>query len=414
MASTGWTAHTVRLINGRSGEIVVPGRKHIVTESWNQVVAVPYIVYMPEKGRILMLIGHGYPHQPMVLFSDDLGATWSDPVYVKSERDRKKDTGFQIGVGLSYIGDGVVMMGIEGAAHWISRDFGETWSFLSAVPPAPNGRSFNQWMPVLVDRDRQTGRIVRLVETRYWCTGETQSGGHARGAIAFSEDEGRTWSEPLEVPQWDGVNEVSMCRARNGDIVGACRTVVPEQYKLEVDHYEGLGVSISKDSGYTWSELDMLYHWGRHQTALIVLAGGDIVMTYVVRKGYTPDSDGLPRFGVEAVVSRDNGRSWDLDHRYVLDTWKGFTTQKGREWYGAPLNTSTVLLPDGSMLTAFETGYRAGPDPNSKWYAPRDVELVQWSLSDQALDSDRTISDAAFDSDTRNVWDPTLRKPSIA
>lgn len=32
-------------------------------------------------------------------------------------------------------------------------------------------------------------------------------------------------------------------------------------------------------------------------------------MTYVVRKGYVNTADGFPQFGIEAVVSRDNGQT---------------------------------------------------------------------------------------------------------
>ena len=83
----------------------------------------------------------------------------------------------------------------------------------------------------------------------------------------------------------------------------------------------------------------------------------DIVMTYVVRKGYTNDKDGFPRFGIEAVVSRDHGQTWDLDHRYILHCWTG--KRKGDTyWWPSSQATSSVLLPDGSILTAFGTGYR--------------------------------------------------------
>ncbi len=48
------------------------------------------------------------------------------------------------------------------------------------------------------------------------------------------------------------------------------------------------------------------------------MPNGDMVMTYVVRKGYIDASDGYPQFGIEAVVSRDNGRTWDMDHRHLF------------------------------------------------------------------------------------------------
>ena len=84
---------------------------------------------------------------------------------------------------------------------------------------------------------------------------------------------------------------------------------------------------------------------------MVVMPDNDIIMTYVVRKGYPDTDDGYPQFGIEAIVSHDNGETWDLDHRYILSYWKGI--RKGpNAWYSSSQATSTILLPDGSLLTA--------------------------------------------------------------
>src|SRR5438093_5617163 len=62
-----WKPHAVSQLNGKAGMVQQSGKFQIVTESWNRVVAVPYIAYMPEKDRLLMLISCDYPHQAMVL-----------------------------------------------------------------------------------------------------------------------------------------------------------------------------------------------------------------------------------------------------------------------------------------------------------------------------------------------------------
>ena len=142
-------------------------------------------------------------------------------------------------------------------------------------------------------------------------------------------------------------------------------------------------------------------------------------MTYVVRLGYVRNAEGFPQFGVEAVVSHDNGQTWDLDHRYLLHTWVG--NRKGsnesapgpQEWWASSQATSSVLLPDGSIMTAFGTGYRSKPDANNQ-STPRDVGLVQWRLGDQPVSDDRTMRDAPFDSDVRNLFDPATGKPERA
>ena len=208
------------------------------------------------------------------------------------------------------------------------------------------------------------------------------------------------------MPEWQAVSEVALLRAGNGDLVAACRTDMPRRMEGDIDHAEGLGVSISKDNGRTWSAVERLYEWGRHHPAMILMPNGDIVMTYVVRRGYTADKDGFPRFGIEAITSRDHGRTWDLDHRYILHSWTGKRKGDDTYWWPSSQATSSVLFADGSILTAFGTGYRVGTQATYP-PSPRDVGLIQWRLNPEAVNDDRTIRDAAFDSELRNVFDPS-------
>ena len=404
-ANADWRPHPVQLLNGDE-VVAVPGRMQIVTESWNRVVAVPYIVYMPEKDRILMLVSCDYPHQAMTLWSDDHGATWSEPTYVHVRADRKGDTG--MGIGLTYLGEGKVVL--TAGSRWFSNDYGETWPESVAVPPLPDGKTWNGWDPLFVDRDAKMKTLKRLLETGYsmdhslW---ESNGGpGYSKGHLRISADNGRTWGEPTKVPEWDGVSEVTIIRAANGDLVAACRTDKPVSQKLVIDHCEGLAVSISKDDGTTWSALNRLYAWGRHHPCLTLIPDKTLVMTYVVRMGYTNDTDGIPRFAVEAIVSYDNGETWDLDHRYVLHWWKGNRTGPDA-WWASSQATSTIQLPDRSLVTAFGTGYRSQPNEN-KLPAPRDVGIVQWRISEVARKLSNTITNAPLESDARNVFDPAI------
>jgi hypothetical protein len=366
-------------------------------------VAVPYIVYMPEKDRVLMLVSCDYPHRAMVLWSDDRGASWSAPKYVHTDSEGKPDTG--MGVSLTYLGKGRACLVADGL--WFSNDYGESWSDRTPVPPASDGKVWNMWDPLLVEHDPKTGAPARVIETGYTMDAQRwESGGgpgYSQGCIRFSTDEARSWSVPARVPEWNGVSEVALARALNGDLVAACRTDKPARIKEVLDHFEGLAVSISKDSGATWSSLSRLYEWGRHHPCPVVMPDGAIVMTYVVRKGYTDSLDGFPRFGIEAIMSRDNGQTWDLDHRYLLHVWTGNRLGEN-SWWPSSQATSTVLLPDGSLLTAFGTGFRSQPAAGGP--SPRDVGLVSWRLNDQPGNGARKITEVPFDSDLRNVFDP--------
>ena len=406
-----WKMHDIRQLSGKAGGVRLSAKLQIVTERWNRVVAVPYIVYMAEKDRLLMLVSCDYPHHAEVLFSDNRGATWSDPKPAISGKDGMPLPA--LGTSLCYLGDGNVLL--YAGSRWFSRDYGRTWTESVAVAPTPDGKPWAIWDPPMVERDAKTGKLLRLIETGYEQTGHTDSQAFFRS----STDGGATWSPATKIAQWKGANEVSLLRAANGHLVAACRTIIPVRLQSEsLDHFEGLGMSISTDDGRTWSDVRKLYDWGRHHPSLVLLPDGDIVMTYVVRKGYVDSPDGFPLFGIEAVVSHDHGETWDLDHRYLLHTWVG--NRKGsnqnlpgpQAWWASSQATSTVLLPDGNILTAFGTGYRSQPNAQGM-SSPRDVGLIKWRLNNKPVSPDRRIRDAAPDSDLRNWIDPSTCEPAV-
>ena len=391
-------------MNHLGAEIRLAAKIQIVTESWNRVVAVPYIIYMPEKDRLGMLVGCDYPHRAMLLSSDDRGATWTAPRPPQLAKGGK--TALGLGTSLTYLGAGRVLF--YAGARWFSRDYGQTWGDPVPVAPTPDPKPkpWYIWDPPLVERDPAAGKITRIVETGYtWFRPPKVKTAHQQAYIRFSTDQGKTWSKGIKVLQWHAVSEVALFRAANGDLLAACRTDIPARMVGEtLDHYEGLGICVSKDDGRTWSKVTKLYDWGRHHPSLVLMPNKDIVMTYVVRKGYVDTPDGFPQFGIEAAVSHDHGRTWDLDHRYILHCWTG--NRKGpNAWWPSSQATSSVLLPDGSILTAFGTGYRSQPGPNGL-PAPRDAGLVLWRPSTQPVNADRRIRDAPPDSDLRNVFDP--------
>ena len=427
-----WKTHSIQQLNGKQERIRLSAKHQILmedwaggwtenwTESWNRVAVLPFIAYIPEKNRILMLVSCGVPHQAVVLASDDWGGTWGEPIFVHSDESGKGNTGF--GVALAYLGCGKASLWtwrywcdrVEERRwlRWHTQDYGQTWRQVSSTPLPGNG----PWDPPLVESDPKTGQITRLWETAYLEDHSRKVWSQAY--LRQSVDEGRSWSEWLEFPQWAGVNEVALIRAKNGDLIGACRTDMPDRFVVRdpntgaeissLDHCEGLGVCISRDEGRTWSEVERLYEYGRHHPSLVLLSNGTIVMTYVARQGYVETPDGAPQFGVEAVVSEDNGRSWDLDHRYILSAWPG-DPQAPKSWFRSSQATSSVLLPDGSILSAYGTGYRAMvPEDDPGRFKPRDVGLVNWRVNNESLDDDRTIANAAFDSDLRNRFDPLL------
>ena len=301
-------------------------------------------------------------------------------------------------------------LGENRAATWMSGNYGQTWS-RTPLNSSTAGTACYTWDPAFVDPDPAGNKPPRLWAGCYRPVPNRDMRqapwAQDQGWLQVSDDRGRSWTEPKQVPEWFSVNEVTMIRAKNGDLVAACRTDPPKRFqKTQFDHYCGLGVSISKDNGATWSKLSMLYEWGRHHPSVILLPNGVLVMTYVVRLGYALTAEGYEQFGIEAIVSRDKGRSWDLDHRYILHSWHANETGPAA-WIAGCQSTSSVLLPDGWILTAFGTGHRAKALPPPKWRTAMDIGLVRWKLNPAG--EGRTggaITKAPFDSPLRNEFNP--------
>ena len=398
----GWQKHGVVRLNGSEAGQTLAAQLYFIGGEWEYNNSqMPYLVYMPERKRLILAASVDKPTTKATqVFSDDFGKTWTKPMWMHTDAAGNPNLGGA--TQLTYLGNGKLLIGGE-RRYWSSTDYGQTWSDYAPVPIGSDGKTVWQWDPMLVDKDPTTGKVIRLVETRYKENGAFGTAEYfSQGCVRFSTDEGKTWSEEINVPQWKGVNEVVLCRAKNGHIVAACRTDNPKQFLVGYDdQYSGLATSVSKDNGYTWSELNRVYFWGRHQPHMIVVPNGDIVMTYVVRNGYIADKNGLNRFGIEAVVSKDNGETWDLDHKYILASNSSIMKGDRASW-GSPQSTSNVILPDGSLLTVFGTGVRNVPT-QTLW--KMDVAVVKWRPSSEPVNSEDTLRKAPYQSDLRNKFD---------
>jgi hypothetical protein len=396
--------YVVQRLDGDMEPARLPAEIQLVNETWQgDNVHVPYMAYMPEKDRVLLMMSLN--KKSLLIHSDDRGKTWSNRQWLSVDKNGQPNA--RPG-GLTYLGQGR-LVATERNVLWSSADFGQTWTSSTIRPIS---KRHGDWNPLLVLKDAE-GRVRHLARGAYeengnpWGSAESP---HSWAYFESSDDEGRTWSESTKVPAWRGVNEVAMIVARNGDWVAACRTDCPlrlasvaigqrhpgkEDFDHDNeahmkahfatfgrragmahwDHYCGLAISLSKDQGKTWSEPTTLYEWGRHHPSMVVLRDGRILMSYVVRLGYPDTADGFPQFGVEAALSADNGRTWDLDHHYVLAKWAG-RIRGEHSYYGGVQSTATVVLPDRQLLTAFGTGARSMPDMRRK----QDVALIRWRL----------------------------------
>ena len=122
------------------------------------------------------------------------------------------------------------------------------------------------------------------------------------------------------------LSEPALVQARSGRLIGLMRNETGPTYHQVV----------SDDEGRTWSDAAPTPIPGRANPASVVLLpDGTILCVHGSREDPS---------GIYVVASDDEGATWDMAHRRVIrDGFPNFDI-------GYP---STVLLPDGRVLTAY-------------------------------------------------------------
>ena len=289
--------------------------------------------------------------------STDLGLTW----------DEVGDTGLRgKEPALMVAADGALLMtaqhgdfraGAPGYAALIARstDGGCTWSEADR-PIGDYPRN------VLVDTD---GSLLFL----------SASGSDDQILTCRSHDHGVTWDAATSTIPWSGnlraeIAEISVLRRRDGRLLAALRHDLPQSQAPNLpESQRGHGfadtlLTESDDDGATWSTPVRLTEIGEVHTHLLQLRDGRLLATYV--------NYHLP-FGVCAMVSCDDGRTWGSDLPFQLSC-----AAFGPANNGWPV---TVELDDGSLLTC----YAANAYPN-EGSLETVCETVRWHLPAQFQD----------------------------
>ncbi len=325
----------------------------------------------------LALAASGFRHAHMcpwgksVLFeSADEGATWGPPQIVNDSSIDDRDTGLLV------LPDGRLLLswfssdmrdhyGPRGeGGDWanpfraateawseenVARDIGSfvrirgtdgVWGpRIPVTPTAPHG-------PVLL-RD---GTILYLgKQFGRWENGVYHGGmkplSKRRIFAAASADGGATWTERGAVPEIEGASshEPHAIELADGAILGLLRVHPASKAGGGQPHFQ-IWKTLSRDGGRTWDAPEYLAegsppHLLRHSS-------GAIVCTYGFR---------VAPFGIRALVSRDEGASWEA---FVLEDG-----EPGSD-LGYP---ASVELSGGDIFTAY--------------YMQGDLKTIKWTLN---------------------------------
>ena len=365
----GWKATSIKQSDGKQGWVLRPaqvqflhysdGKTPYYDRKFSQLI--PFGVAQMDNGEVALIgawADESKKSQPVIAFSENGGNLWTPFKNIESADCHGRP------MMLTDLGGGQLMFQTEAkpSRQFFSSDYGRTWPESRPLQLASNGLKFNVEGSALVDRDA-AGLAKRIASIGFSYTRTRRfPKDPAVAMLRWSDDGGRNWINETQ-PGWGwreeyqgktiqhGTGEGSIARARNGWLVAALRTdMAAEFYPYHNDNLMGVGVSVSKDDGRTWTPMQRLYEAGRMHTHLIVMPGGEIVLTHIMRqdvKGGRLVSYGR---GAGAVVSYDNGLTWDMAHRYLLGDFEfadgtPFALACGHQW--------SALLDDGYLLTVF-------------------------------------------------------------
>lgn len=370
--------HHVLQLDGKGGLIGHPAQYRFLPK-FGDCTVVPFGLCSFDNGDILLLGASSTGKRPdfqggeetVAAISTDGGESWSE--YQSIGFGRPVMTTYLGGGSVSYCDGG--LMTEDGSMICYSHDYGRTWGERIEVQKAPDGKNFSPEGSPLVDRD-ENGNAVCIG----W-TGQTFPDGWSfdkaiGGCVRWSDDRGHTWRDHQWPEEWiwpdtfegktfeRGCGEGAMIRAANGNIVAAIRTDMLAQFiGYHYDNFEGTGISISKDDGKTWSPVEHLLEAGRMHANLVRLPNDDLVMTVIRRLDMRDGRHASYRRGCDALISHDNGESWNVDRMYILDEWPHDDPDL---WYGCVNgHLYSVSLGDGSILTAY--GHYAYGGGMIKW-----------------------------------------------
>lgn len=203
-----------------------------------------------------------------------------------------------------------------------STDGGRTWKVTESFPPTcPEGHIFTPHGYIVRGKDGQ------LRVAAYTSPPDKQP---RRVYVVSSDDDGKTWKDPIAIDPKAALNETSLWTDGQGRWLAAARGTQTEIYE-------------STDEAKTWKHLGAASVKSAVPAQIIALSDGRLLLSNGNR---TKDDEHC-----EVRVSDDGGKSWSEPVRVV-----DFITYDG----GYP---STVELPGGRMVTAYyakKTAYHEG------------------------------------------------------
>jgi len=311
----------------------------------------PVLVLLAD-GSLGAVVRGGAPHIGLGgrldwIRSTDGGRTWSLPtILVDSEWDDRNPA-------LGQMDDGTIVCAYAEASTYnaagqfdttvgkyecfyvLSSDSGASWSVKQKPPVGPvvNGSPFGR----IITLSDGTALMPLYGGAAPGWTGDPPiaADADALSTVLRSHDNGRTWGEQSVIAT-TGHNETSLLALSDALVLAEVRT----QPAGAVDQF------VSEDGGHTWGAPLTVTAPSQHPPDICRLQGGRLLLVHGNRR---------EPLGVGAVLSPDNGHTWDYAHRVML----GWDSLSGDCGY-----PSVVQLPDGTVVVMYYSVGTQGEGPD--------------------------------------------------
>ena len=203
-----------------------------------------------------------------------------------------------------------------GEAEPVDGQGNEKWSYAGRTGPDDPHRYYSPF-----------GKMITLADGTIlmgYGIGTTEKPGAGAAFLIRSRDGGRTWIDSVNLGE--GYGEPAIFHVAGDRFLAILRGTTD---------FTGLAQIDSEDGGYTWSEPRKLTVNAEHPGDVIRLQDGRLLLTYGRRA--TP-------YGIQGMVSRDDGRTWDENNKILL------VGDSARSDQGYP---STIQRDDGTIVTVY-------------------------------------------------------------
>ena len=346
------------ILRARKGELSTVAAQKVLLPRERETSPQAVDAVRAADGTIYAHLGH------IICKSSDQGATWSA---------HEKGAG---GGCFAVLGDGrFVCLGSAGehphayVVVRVSQDEGRSWQELAAIPNPPGCWGSGIWIARLLGDE-----LVAALAHPDHVFEEVEGGlvlraGGSRMRAYRSTDGGRTWSDAIPLVD-DWASEGGVAVTPSGTLLSVNRyqrpTLPGDPADLEARNgsvnkgwaYKHICLVESDDQGRSWRDFRQLTTmFGQTMGCPVARSDGTICMVHDTRYGPGPA-------GSRAMISRDEGRTWE-DEVYYLD----YTTFVGSY-------NGSVPLDDGRLLTI-----SASSQAGNSWDAVRndtEVYAIAW------------------------------------